>query len=115
MNCFFLSSDLMFGPRVSHAASQCGARVKTVLSPGKLEDELAQHECDLVILDLSCSLFTPDQVMQVLNTSEQTMKTLAFGPHVQEEKLQAAVAAGFDSVMSNGQFNQSLMQIFASE
>ena len=113
MNCLFLSSDLMFGPRVSHAAAIHGSCLKMVLSPGKLEDELLEAMYELAVLDLSCSLFDPEVVIQVIAASGQHLKTLAFGPHVQEEKLAAAVQAGFDTVMTNGQFNQSLSHIFA--
>lgn len=113
MNCLFLSSDLMFGPRVAHAASLHGSHVKTVLSPGKLEDELGEGQYDLVILDLSCSLFEPAGVISRLKASGQNVRTLAFGPHVQGEKLQAAVEAGIETVMTNGQFNQNLLQIFS--
>ena len=113
MNCLFLSSDLMFGPRVSHAAMMYGSQVRTVLSPGKLEDELRQGNYELAILDLSCSLFEPAVVHELIAASGQTIRTIAFGPHVQEEKLAAALQAGFDDVMTNGQFNQSLSQIFS--
>ncbi|MBA61260.1 MAG: hypothetical protein CMJ76_02740 [Planctomycetaceae bacterium] len=102
----------MFSPRVAHAATLHGGSVKTVLSPGKLEEELQAGTYDLVILDLSCSLFDPLIVIEVVAASQQQLKTLAFGPHVQEEKLASAVQAGFDTVMTNGQFNQSLPQIF---
>ena len=112
MNCLFLSSDLMFGPRVTHAAVMHGSSVRTVLSPGKLEDELQQSNYELAILDLSCSLFEPSVVLEMISVSGQQIKTLAFGPHVQEEKLVGARQAGFDEVMTNGQFNQNLSQIF---
>ena len=113
MNCLFLSSDLMFGPRVSHAAKMHGSQLKIVLTPGKLEVELGQANYDLVILDLSCSLFEPNAVIELLASSRQQIRTIAFGPHVQEEKLAAALEAGFDNVMTNGQFNQSFAQIFS--
>ncbi|MCH2371502.1 MAG: hypothetical protein MK324_13350 [Pirellulales bacterium] len=113
MNCLFLSSDLMFGPRVTHAAAMHGSSVKTVLSPGKLEDELQQGIYELAILDLSCSLFEPAVVFEIIASSGQQIKTLAFGPHVQGEKLVGARQAGFDEVMTNGQFNQNLSEIFA--
>lgn len=112
MNCLFLSSDLMFGPRVAHAAAMHGSSVKTVLSPGKLEDELQQGVYELAVLDLSCSLFDPAVVLEIIAASGQQIKTLAFGPHVQEDKLVGARQAGFDEVMTNGQFNQNLSEIF---
>lgn len=104
----------MFGPRVAHAASMQGSTVKTVLSPGKLEDELQTATYEMAILDLSCSLFEPGLVISLIQASGQQMHTLAFGPHVQEEKLTAAAEAGFDTVMTNGQFQQSLQQLFSS-
>ena len=113
MNCLFLSSDLMFGPRVTHAAAMHGSSVKTVLSPGKLEDELQQGIYELAILDLSCSLFEPAVVFEIIASSGQQIKTLTFGPHVQGEKLVGARQAGFDEVMTNGQFNQNLSEFFA--
>ena len=37
---------------------------------------------------------------------------MAFGPHVHQAKLDAASAAGFDEVVSNGQFNEMLPELF---
>ena len=44
----------------------------------KLEDELGEGQYDLVILDLSCSLFEPAGVISRLKASGQNVRTLAF-------------------------------------
>ena len=77
-------------------------------------DISAQNFQNDPILDLSCSLLEPSIVLEMISVSGQQIKTLAFGPHVQEEKLVGARQVGFDEVMTNGQFNQNLSQIFTA-
>ena len=108
----FLSDDLMFGSRVAHAALMQNVSLQTVLQLDQLPEALQYIDVERIILDLSCTAFIPAHVMEVVESSDREPRTMAFGPHVQQEKLDIANAAGFDEVVSNGQFNEMLSGLF---
>lgn len=108
----FLSDDLMFGSRVAHAASMQNVSLQTVLQLDQLPEALQYIDVERIILDLSCTAFIPAHVMEVVESSDREPRTMAFGSHVQQEKLEIANAVGFDEVVSNGQFNEMLPRLF---
>jgi DNA-binding NarL/FixJ family response regulator len=108
----FLSDDLMFGSRVAHAALMQNVSLQTVLQLEQLPEALQYIDVDRIILDLSCPAFNPAHVMEVVESSDREPRTMAFGSHVHQAKLDAASAAGFDEVVSNGQFNDRLPGLF---
>ena len=109
----FLSDDLMFGSRVSHAAQQQAVTFQHLMDPAALAQSLEMDQLKMLILDLSSSCFCPDAVMQNVRDAGLQIKTLAFGPHVQTGKLAKAEQAGFEQVVSNGQFAGMLPQLFS--
>ena len=108
----FLSDDLMFGSRVAHAALMQSVSLQTVLQLDQLPEALQYIDVERIILDLSCTAFIPAHVMEVVESSDREPRTMAFGSHVQQKKLEIANAAGFDEVVSNGQFNEMLPRLF---
>lgn len=109
----FLSDDLMFGSRVSHAAQQQAVKFKHLMDPAPLAQSLEMDGLKMLILDLSSSRFCPDEVMQSVRDAGLQIKTMAFGPHVQTGKLAKAEQAGFEQVLSNSQFVERLPQLFS--
>jgi hypothetical protein len=108
----FLSDDLMFGSRVAHAALMQSVSLQTVLQLDQLPEALQYIDVERIIVDLSCTAFNPSHVMEIVESSDREPRTMAFGPHVHQAKLDAANAAGFDEVVSNGQFNEMLPGLF---
>ena len=102
----------MFGSRVAHAALMQNVSLQTVLQLDQLPEALQYIDVERIILDLSCTAFIPAHVMEVVESSDREPRTMAFGSHVQQEKLDIANAAGFDEVVSNGQFNEMLPGLF---
>ena len=111
----FLSDDLMFGSRVAHAALMQNVSLQTVLQLEQLPEALQYIDVERVILDLSCAAFIPGHVMEVVESSDREPHTMAFGSHVHLAKLDAASEAGFDQVVSNGQFNEMLSGLFSRD
>ncbi len=68
-----------------------------------------------MIVDLSHPGLVPADVMaQLQPLLPPGTRTLAFGPHVYKERLQAATAAGFEKVISRGEFHTRLAAILRS-
>lgn len=103
-----LSGDLMFSSRVKSAAERAGWSFRI---GGSLPEEGADA-IRFVVLDLSTrSGLTSAIVGQCAERCPQA-KLIAYGPHVQVDRLQAAREAGIQTVMTNGQFDAALPEIF---
>ncbi len=103
-----LSGDLMFASRVRSAAEATGLKFHF---GGTLPHGDLQH-VRYVVLDLSTrSGLVHDLATQCAERCPQA-KLIAYGPHVQVERLREAKAAGFPTVMTNGQFNEQLPRLF---
>ncbi len=106
----FLSGDLMFASRVRGAAERVGLRFQL---SGKLP-ESSDQAIRFVILDLSTmSTMTPNLPSQCTATCPNA-QLIAYGPHVQVAKLDAARQAGIETVLTRGQFDRSLPNLFSS-
>lgn len=105
-----LTSDLFFASKVTGTAAALGLSVRSVASLDQLRDAASESELSLVILDLDCPGVSPTDVMAALPPDRQ-ITTVAFGPHVHEEKLAAAKAAGFQQVLPRSKFSTTLVEI----
>ncbi len=110
MTILFLTNDLMFSSRVSGSAAKLGATLKVVASGQLLLESLADAKPQaLVILDLNAPGVDPAAIVPDLRSAELPPRAIvAYGPHVHEQRLAAAVAAGCDEVFSRGQFNAQM-------
>ena len=115
MPVMFLTTDLLFASRVAGAAQRQGRQLETVGSVALLLEKAAVQAPELVIIDLSLPGIDPAQLVPALReiTSAAT-RILAFGPHVHEQRLQAATAAGCNDVMLRGQFNAQIDAVLLS-
>jgi hypothetical protein len=105
-----LSGDLMFASRVRSAAEAGGLKFHF---GGKLPEGDLQR-VRYVVLDLSTrSGLVGDLAGQCAERCPQA-KLIAYGPHVQVDRLREAKAAGIPTVMTNGQFNERLSTMFHS-
>lgn len=110
MDILFLTTDLVFSSRVTGAAARLSVPVQTARSSETLlEMANASDGPAIVILDLNMSIVDPAQLVPALRTAVHPPQAIiAYGPHVQEERLAAAVAAGCDEVLTRGQFNAQM-------
>lgn len=108
MSVVLLTNDLMGSSQVTVAAQQAGVTAQVAWNPDQLREKSAG--ATLVILDLSAR-FEPAEVVAELQQLSPRPKILAFGPHVQVDRLQAAATAGCDAVLSRGEFHARLGEI----
>ena len=108
MTALLLSADLMVCSRVAGAAARCGAQVISVPTVESLFQRLTADRPALVVLDLGLPGLDPSQIVPKLKALTPAPRVMAFGPHVQKARLEAAAAAGCDTVLTRGQFHAQL-------
>ena len=115
MMVVLLSSDLMGMSRVEGAARQAGLDLRFLSSVDAVADFCASRPVALLLIDLSTPRLDMTALMRRLRSDAagHVPRTIAFGPHVHEEALEAAAAAGCDRVLSRGAFMAQLGTILA--
>jgi DNA-binding response OmpR family regulator len=104
MQVVLLSSDLMVVSRVQGAAAHAGSVVR-IAAEATAAELHRDAPADMVIVDLATpGLELSTLVSQLRSNTSNSPRVLAFGPHVHENRLEAAQLAGCDVVLSRGQF-----------
>ena len=102
------------GSQVSAAAQQCGQMVRTSPNLETLLSQCAEQDVRQVILDLNVAGVQADVALPKLRDACPPGTTFtAFAPHVHTAKIESAREAGFDRVLTRGQFHASMHEIFA--
>lgn len=115
----FFGRDIFFAPVVKTAATTAGCRM-TIL-PGIESLAKALQSNTLVAASVrGCILdLTPLTIEEISQWGEQlatqlpSARRIAFGPHVQIDKFQAATDAGFDPVLAKGQVASTLADLLS--
>ena len=102
MRIVLFSTDLMLYSAVSGAASAGNHEFQSGTDIEALAGVLQEPDT-LVCLDLNTANGDPTVLARKMHP-DVLARSIAFGPHVHMEKLNAAKAAGFGSVMPRGQF-----------
>ena len=107
-----LSSDLMFQSRISSVARAAGKPCVVDRSVAKLIERVTEREAvSLVLVDLTLRSVDLAQEIPLLHESFSNCKVLAYGPHVDVERLSLAEEAGADAVVTRGQMDRDLVDI----
>jgi CheY-like chemotaxis protein len=105
MTVVLLTGDLMVVSRVQGAAAQAGLGVRTAASSEAAIKFCETDSADVLVVDLATGAVDIAALAGHLKSNETSPLTIiAFGPHVHEERLEAARRAGCDLVVSRGQF-----------
>jgi len=105
----FLTNDLLFQSRVASIATAANVTLVADRTPEKLIAKLAEDsDVRLVMVDLTLEVGDLAIALETLKNRCPKASTIAYGPHVHEAKLQRAVEAGFDQVMTRGQFDRQM-------
>lgn len=108
----YLTSDLFFSSRVTSLAREHGWPLEMAPSVDAALGKAAEHEeVALLIIDLGKFAAQTAELLAELRPRFAGMQVVAYGPHVNEDSLEAARRAGCDRVLSQGQFNQLAGQI----
>lgn len=110
----YLSADLLWGTRIRSTADSMGIPARPARNMDMLLGRLADSPVRGFVvdlegegaLDLITHLRRPDAT-----PAERAVRIVAWGPHVEVEKLRAAKAAGADAVMVRGAFHRTLPAI----
>lgn len=114
MTILLLSDDLMLGSQVSAAAQQVGQTVRTSPNVDALLSHCADEDVRQVILDMNVANVQPDTTLAKLRDACPPDTTfIAIAPHVHTAKIESAKKAGFDRVLTRGQFHGSMQELFA--
>lgn len=100
-----LCPDLFFSSQLHGAVQRAGLVGRTCLSQKSCIEQLTGPKVRWIVADLEAASLDLPALMPALST-EQCL--LAFGPHVQVERLEAARAAGAHEVWSRGQVASQL-------
>lgn len=105
-----LTKDLFFVPTLRSAATKQGVEIVVALShESEKLTVLSSEDVSAWIIDLnSVPIAELPGVVNSLQGRFPQAKRIAFGPHVQAQRLQAAQAAGCEQVLSRGQFDSQL-------
>jgi DNA-binding NarL/FixJ family response regulator len=113
MHVVLLCSDLATSSKLSAAATRQGLTLAVAFSVEALLKNSAAQPTGLVILDLSfAGLVVADALARLRSLPLPPGAVIAFGPHVHENLLAAASAAGCDRVLSRGQMIGRAEEIF---
>lgn len=109
----FLTSDLMMSSNVSSHARQKGIGFKAIDAADSAIQLIEEDRPHLFIVDLQ----TPGLDVAYLGELVRELPdsvcplTIAYAQHVNVDLLQQAKTAGFDQVLTRGQFNSQAGQI----
>jgi|JI7StandDraft_1071085.scaffolds.fasta_scaffold498929_1 hypothetical protein len=119
----YLTRDLMFSSRVRPLVERRGLGLKMASSVDDCLTKLAvwlpegsngspDEVCLLVDLKAIADPTELSPLLAAVSTAcdGRSLRTLAYGPHVHETWLTAANDAGFDTVMTQGQFDRGFDQ-----
>jgi CheY-like chemotaxis protein len=107
--------DLFFASKIRGTAEQAGVPVKFVKSIADAVEKAGATPPQLIIADLNAQCCDVLELARALKSDDalKSIPLLGFFSHVQTELQQAAVAAGFDTVMPRSAFSKNLPQILA--
>jgi hypothetical protein len=109
-----LSSDLMFQSRISGAARTANRIFVSDRSVQKLIERVsAPDQVALILIDLTLSSLQLPLEIPLLKQTFANGKVMAYGPHVDVERLQLAQESGADVVLTRGQMDRDLVEIIA--
>src|SRR5438067_1165326 len=106
MKVVLLSRDLLAISKFRGAAERQQAEVAVAGSGAELVALAEAGDVGLAIIDLGLPGCVPAELVPALRGAAHPPRAvLAFGPHVQEERLRLAREAGCDEVFSRGEFH----------
>lgn len=107
----FLSGDLIFAGRVRGVCEAADMQFTFGSSLPAPRSEDVDAQVRWVILDLSTRSTLVDRLVGEARQRFPAARVIAYAPHVHKGRILAAREAGFDEVMTRGQFDAWLPRI----
>jgi hypothetical protein len=107
-----LSSDLMFQSRISSSARALEKTCVTDRSVAKLVERVSEASLvRMVLIDLTLNTIDLAIDIPTLKNVFPSCKIIAYGPHVDVERLQLAQESGAHAVFTRGQMDRDMTSI----
>lgn len=112
MTIVLFTNDLMFQSRIASVVRSLGSDLIVTRSIEALKDKLPPStQPSLAVFDLSFRGLDLESTIPQLRMDYPATKLIAYGPHVDVERLQQATDLGVDEVMTRGQFDRNMASI----
>jgi len=105
------SADLTCSSALAAAARKSGLAVITASNAANCLAASRDQAIRLYLLDLQLPQLPLETLVSELRAAQPLAQIVAFGPHVQSERLKAARASGCDQVLTRGQFFERLEEL----
>lgn len=109
-----ISSDLLFASRIRGAAADQGWEIDQITDPLLLSHR-AIPDWDVAIIDVTAVSMELGRLVQHLRKAVPQCRIIAFGPHVAEDRLEAARREQCDLVLPRGELNKRLPKLFSEQ
>jgi DNA-binding NarL/FixJ family response regulator len=103
-----VTADLIFSTKISGTARAMGLQVQVVAAPSAAVERMRQCAARCVFLDLSVPGLTPEVMRELASAG---VAVVAFGSHVDTDRLQAARDAGCTEVMPRSRLAAMLPEL----
>lgn len=110
-----LTSDLMFQSRIGAAVTASGNTMMVARDAESLISRVTEpNAVRLILIDLTLVSLDLATAIPTLKSSFIDSVVLAYGPHVDVERLELADRSGADRVITRGQMDRDLVAIIAT-
>ncbi|TWT29854.1 hypothetical protein [Blastopirellula retiformator] len=110
MKIVYFTRDLLFPSKAQQAARMGGVTLQMVGSSEQCAAAV-DDETERVVVDLGSTTESLADLVTALKAKKPELELIAYGPHVQTDRLAAAKTAGFRT-MSNGQLHSGMHEVF---
>lgn len=105
-----LCSDMLFLSKITGVANQLGFSFCTALSCKKTLEHLTNKVRQLILIDLNLPNLDWE-ILASIHHPDSNLVSIAFGPHVDTERLEKAKAVGCTQVLPRSIFSAQLPQL----
>ena len=105
-----VTGDLIFSTKITGTARALGLEVAVVASPAAAQERLAGGSVRFVLLDLGLFTLTAESIQQIVSAAG-AVPVMAYGSHVDTDRLESARAAGCREVMPRSRLAAELPQL----
>jgi CheY-like chemotaxis protein len=110
-----ISRDLFLTSRITGAAGRLGLPLKIEPNAATALRRLGEEAFAAVLVDLTHPDAAPADIAAALpaDSASPRPRLVAYGPHVHKDRLTEAREAGFDEVLTRGQFDAQMPEVLA--
>lgn len=109
-----LCKDLMLGGKVSSWANANHVAYRRVPSVQKLQEALLESGIEKVLVDIQIRDLDLPQLIADIRDYDRELPIIGYAQHVLVDLISAAESAGFDQVMTRGQFDRQFPHVIGA-